>query len=72
MEGWATYTKATGVTVAVPATDSDGAVIHIRSANCPAVSGGVLIRDTTYPYSRPVSWSLANTTYGGSIVSGDR
>ena len=56
------------VDVGVPAAD----VAQVRLSNNPTVQGGILAAGTTYPYSTPLAWDLADTATGGSATEGTR
>jgi hypothetical protein len=59
------YTNKPTVSVAVPATDNSGTISQVRLSN-----DGASWYTTTY--STPKSWSLSNTSYGGSTTNGAR
>jgi len=68
INGAAAYSTSPVVEVAVPASG----VRQVRLSNSAATTGGVLASGTTYPYTSPIAWDLADPATGGSGANGAR
>lgn len=60
VNGGATLTRSTAVSVAVPATDAGSGVGLVRVSNSASVNGsGILSSGTTFSYNTPIAWTLS-------------
>ncbi len=72
INGGASLTRSSKVSVGTPATDSGSGVSHVRLSNSSAKVSGELRYHRTYSYQSPVSWDLADVATGGSKREGLR
>jgi hypothetical protein len=73
LNGGVIYSRSAIVSVATPATDLGSGVSIVRLSNSPTVDASKLLTaGRSFVYTTPLSWSLANATYGGSTANGGR
>ena len=70
INGGATATTNAAVSLAVPATDTNGSGVSlVRVSNDSATTGGVLSSGTTYSYTTSLAWKYAGITYKISLMN---